>query len=149
VAIRSIFLSLVLILLFARIFGEAAAWLKIPPVMGEMFAGILLGPSLFGWVEPNEIIQKLAEIGLILLLFEVGLDTDLSRLAKRGYKASVVAIVGFVGPGVAVSGACTFCLPGGYHRFPAGRAGRTPGRFGDRRRPHSTGRERKRSRKRV
>jgi Kef-type K+ transport system membrane component KefB len=96
--IGSIFLSLVLILLFARIFGEAAAWLKIPPVMGEMFAGIILGPSLFGWVELNEIIQTLAEIGLILLLFEVGLDTDLSRLAKRGYKASVVAIGGFVAP---------------------------------------------------
>jgi Kef-type K+ transport system membrane component KefB len=98
VEIESIFLSLVLILLFARIFGEAAAWLKIPPVMGEMFAGIILGPSLFGWVEPNEIIQTLAEIGLILLLFEVGLDTDLSRLAERGYKASVVAIGGFVAP---------------------------------------------------
>lgn len=96
--IGPIFLSLVLILLFARIFGEAAAWLKIPPVMGEMFAGIILGPSLFGWVEPNEIIQTLAEIGLILLLFEVGLDTDLSRLAERGYKASVVAIGGFAAP---------------------------------------------------
>ncbi len=96
--VESIFLSLVLILLFARIFGEAAAWLKIPPVMGEMLAGIILGPSLFGWVELNEIIQTLAEIGLILLLFEVGLDTDLSRLAERGYKASVVAIGGFVAP---------------------------------------------------
>ncbi|MEE8320394.1 MAG: cation:proton antiporter [Gammaproteobacteria bacterium] len=95
---ESIFLSLVLILLFARVFGEAAAWLKIPPVMGEMLAGIILGPSLLGWVELNEIILTLAEIGLILLLFEVGLDTDLSKLAERGYKASVVAIGGFVAP---------------------------------------------------
>ena len=94
----SIFLSLVLILLFARVFGEAAAWLKVPPVMGEMLAGIILGPSLFGWVELNDVIQALAEIGLILLLFEVGLDTDVSKLAKRGYKASIVALGGFVAP---------------------------------------------------
>lgn len=94
----AIFLSLVLILLFARIFGEIAAWMKVPSVMGEMFAGILLGPSLLGWVELNEVIQILAEIGLILLLFDVGLDTDVSKLAKQGYKAIVVAFGGFVAP---------------------------------------------------
>ncbi|MDX8387217.1 MAG: cation:proton antiporter [Ghiorsea sp.] len=94
----SIFLSLVLILLFARIFGELSAWFKVPPVMGEMLAGILLGPSLLGWVEVTGIIQALAEIGLILLLFEVGLDTDLTKLAKHGYKASVVALGGFIAP---------------------------------------------------
>lgn len=92
------FLSLVLILVAARIFGEIAAWLKVPPVMGEMLAGIILGPSLLGWVEVNEIIQTLAEIGLILLLFEVGLETDVSRLANRGQKAGVVALGGFVAP---------------------------------------------------
>jgi len=93
-----IFLSLVLILLFARVLGELAAWLKVPPVMGEMLAGIILGPSLLGWVELNDIIQTLAEIGLIFLLFEVGLDTNLSRLVKTGHKASVVALGGFVAP---------------------------------------------------
>lgn len=92
------FLSLVLILLVARVFGELAAWVNVPPVMGEMLAGIILGPSLLGWVELNDIIQTLAEIGLIFLLFEVGLDTDLSRLVKSGHKASVVAIGGFVAP---------------------------------------------------
>ena len=92
------FLSLVLILLFARLFGEAAAWLKVPPVMGEMLAGIIIGPSLFGWVEPSDVLQMLAEFGLILLLFEVGLDTDISRLTNRGDRASVVAIGGFVAP---------------------------------------------------
>ncbi len=92
------FLSLLLILLFARVFGELAAWIKVPPVMGEMLAGIILGPSLLGWVEASHIVHTLAEIGLILLLFEVGLDTDLSRLAKAGPKASLVAIGGFVAP---------------------------------------------------
>ena len=92
------FLSLVLILLFARTLGEIAAWLKIPPVMGEMLAGIILGPSMLGWVEPTEVIQMLAEIGLILLLFEVGLDTDISNLVNKGRSASVVALAGFIAP---------------------------------------------------
>jgi len=92
------FLSLLLILLFARVCGELAAWLKVPSVMGEMLAGILLGPSLLGWVEPTHIVQTLAEIGLILLLFEVGLDTDLGRMAKAGSKASIVAVGGFIAP---------------------------------------------------
>jgi len=94
----SIFLSLALILVFARVFSEVAAWMKIPPVMGEMFAGIVLGPSLLGWVEVNSVLLILSEIGLILLLFDVGLDTDLSRLAKDGGKASVVALGGFIAP---------------------------------------------------
>ena len=92
------FLALALILLSARILGEVAAWLKAPPVMGEMLAGIILGPSLLGIVELNDIIYTLAEIGLILLLFEVGLDTDLSKLSQQRYKASVVALGGFIAP---------------------------------------------------
>jgi len=94
----SFFLSLVLILLSARVLGELAAWLNIPPVMGEMLAGIILGPSLLGWVTLNELIHTLAEIGLILLLFEVGLDTDLSRMLNTGRKSLVVAIGGFLAP---------------------------------------------------
>ncbi len=109
--VGGIFLSLVLILLFARVFSEAVAWLKIPPVMGEMLAGIVLGPSLLGWVELNEVIQVLAEIGLILLLFDVGLDTDISKLAEHGYKASIVAVGGFVAP-FFLGFACSYWLFG-------------------------------------
>lgn len=69
--------------------------------MGEMLAGIILGPSLLGWVQVNELIHTLAEIGLILLLFEVGLDTDIARVIQSGHKAAVVAIGGFVAPLVA------------------------------------------------
>ena len=94
----SFFLSLVLILLSARLLGEAAAWLKIPSVMGEMMAGVILGPSLLGWVQPTEVIKLLAEFGLILLLFEVGLDADISKLISNGKKASIVALGGFIAP---------------------------------------------------
>lgn len=96
--VNSFFLILVLILMGARLFGEVAARIKVPPVMGEMLAGIVLGPSLLGWVEPSGMIQIMAEFGLILLLFEVGLDADVSRLFTTGTKALIVAVGGFVAP---------------------------------------------------
>ena len=96
--IHTFFLYLLVILLTARVFAELASRLQTPPVIGEIFAGILLGPSLLGWIEPVQVIRLLAEIGIILLLFEVGLDTDVRRLAKSGLKAVVVAIPGFFLP---------------------------------------------------
>lgn len=96
--IHSFFLQLVLILATARIFGELAARFKIPSVIGELFAGILLGPSLLHLIGPDQTIKLLAEIGIILLLFEVGLETDIGRLAKTGLKPFVVAFSGVVLP---------------------------------------------------
>jgi hypothetical protein len=54
------------------VFAELATRLKSPAVIGELFAGVVLGPSLLGWVEPTEAIRLMAGIGIILLLFEVG-----------------------------------------------------------------------------
>jgi len=89
---------LLIILLTARVFAELAVRLKSPSVIGELVAGVVLGPSLLGWIEPFEAIKLLAEIGIILLLFEVGLGTDLMRLAQSGWKSVIVAIGGFVLP---------------------------------------------------
>ncbi|MFK5914876.1 MAG: cation:proton antiporter, partial [Woeseiaceae bacterium] len=58
----------------------------------------ILGPSLFGWMEPNEVLKLLAEIGIILLLFQVGLETDVRRLAHTGKKSFIVAVGGLVVP---------------------------------------------------
>lgn len=91
-------LQLVLILVAARVVGEFVSYFKVPPVIGELFAGVLIGPSLLGWVEISPSIQLLAEIGIILLLFEVGLETDVARLASAGIRASVVATAGVVLP---------------------------------------------------
>ena len=96
--VHTFFLVLLAILLAARILGELASRLKVPPVIGELLAGVLLGPSLLGWVEPSTVIRLLAEIGIILLLFEVGLETDILRLVKNGLKPVIVAMVGFVLP---------------------------------------------------
>ena len=92
------FLTLLIILLTARVFAELATRLQAPSVIGELFAGVILGPSLLGWIEPFEAIKLMAEIGIILLLFEVGLETDVKRLVRTGIKSLVVAMVGFVLP---------------------------------------------------
>ena len=92
------FLTLLVILLTARVFAELATRLQAPSVIGELFAGVILGPSLLGWIEPFEAIKLMAEIGIILLLFEVGLETDVKRLVRTCIKSLVVAMVGFVLP---------------------------------------------------
>jgi Kef-type K+ transport system membrane component KefB len=91
-------LQLAAILVAARVASMLAARFGAPSVIGELFAGIILGPSLLGWLEPTEIISLLAEIGIILLLFEVGVDTDLSRLARSGMRSVGVALAGFFLP---------------------------------------------------
>ncbi len=91
-------LQLFLILLFARLLGELAAKKNIPAVLGELTAGILIGPSILGWVQPDFVIKLLADIGIILLLFEVGLETNLYRLFQTGSKPLLVAIGGVVLP---------------------------------------------------
>jgi Kef-type K+ transport system membrane component KefB len=97
----SFFLQLLIILLAARILGEAVARLKIPAVIGEICAGILIGPSLLGWLEPDQTIRLLAEIGIVLLLFEVGIETDISKLMQTGFKPLIAALAGVIVPFVA------------------------------------------------
>ena len=92
------FLYLLVILLTARVFAELATRLMAPSVIGELLAGVVLGPSLLGWIQPLEAIKLMAEIGIILLLFEVGLGTDVKRLVRTGIKPFVVAVAGFVLP---------------------------------------------------
>lgn len=97
-AAHEFFLQLMIILLAARLFGELAARLRAPAVIGELLAGVVVGPSLLGWVPLSEVIKLLAEIGIILLLFEVGLETDLGKLVRTGGRAVLVAVAGFVLP---------------------------------------------------
>ncbi|MCW9048406.1 MAG: cation:proton antiporter [Gammaproteobacteria bacterium] len=89
---------LLIVLITARVFAELAVRLKSPSVIGELIAGVVIGPSLFGWIEPVESLRLIAEIGIILLLFEVGLGTDIKRLISSGQKSTFVAITGFITP---------------------------------------------------
>ncbi len=107
-AIHEFLIGLALILIVARVLAEVAARLGIPSVIGELFAGVLLGPSVFNLVEPTTTVMALAEVGLIMLLFEVGLHTDIDRLARSGGKAIVVALGGFVFPFILTFGLCRY-----------------------------------------
>ena len=95
---HNLLIQIAIVLLASRVFAEAAQRLRAPPLIGELTAGIILGPSVLGWVEPNQVLVFLAEIGIILLLFEVGLGTDMERLVRAGPRASVVAVGGFILP---------------------------------------------------
>lgn len=92
------FLLLAIILISARLLSETVARFGVPSVIGELLAGLLIGPSMLGWVSPDTTMKLLAEIGIILLLFEVGMDTNLGRLARSGSKPYIVAVAGFVLP---------------------------------------------------
>jgi len=104
---HAIFLDLFLILITARILGELFARLGIPSVLGEVTAGVLLGVSVLGWVAPGETLRVLAEIGIVLLLFEIGLETDVQRLVKTGRKSLVIAIFGALFPFASAYLICT------------------------------------------
>jgi Kef-type K+ transport system membrane component KefB len=94
----TIILQIGMILIVARLFGELAAYFLAPAVIGELAAGIILGPSLLGLIEAGDVIQIFAEVGIILLLFQIGLETDIGDLINAGGKSILVAIGGFVLP---------------------------------------------------
>jgi len=96
--IHVIFLYLAILLLFARLTGDIFAKFGIPSVLGEIFVGILLGQSVLGIIPLNDVMRVLAELGIILLLFHIGLEADLKKLKKAGFSATTVAIVGALAP---------------------------------------------------
>ncbi len=97
--VSEFFLKLLVILISAKLFAEAFAYLRLPSVLGEVIAGIIIGPSLLGVIVPDATLYLLAEIGILLLLFEVGLETDIGQMAKVGVQSSLVAVTGVVAPG--------------------------------------------------
>lgn len=107
--------NLLIIILVARLAAELAERIKIPAVLGEIVAGIIIGPSVLGLIDPikhldvADMVLLLGEIGVILLLFQVGLEMDLGEMAKVGKPAFVVAIIGVAVPFAAGFGvAATF-----------------------------------------
>ena len=93
-----VILSLFVMLAAAKIMAEVFERLKQPAVLGEILAGILIGPSLLGWVAPSELITILAEIGVIFLLFTVGLETKPQAIFQVGKRAVMVGVLGVLLP---------------------------------------------------
>lgn len=92
--LRDLFIMLVAAKLLAELFER----LRQPAVAGEILAGILIGPSALGWVAPSEVTNTLAEIGVIFLLFTVGLETKPAAIFRVGKSALLVAVLGVAAP---------------------------------------------------
>jgi Kef-type K+ transport system membrane component KefB len=99
--VSEFFLKLLVILLSAKLFAEVFASLRLPSVLGEVIAGIIIVPSLLGIIVPNATFYLLAEIGILLLLFEVGLETDVGQLIKVGVQSTLVDATGVLLPALA------------------------------------------------
>jgi Kef-type K+ transport system membrane component KefB len=98
---RELLLGLVLVWLVAKLAAEGMERIGQTAVLGELLAGVLLGPGVLGLVHESEALHALAELGVLILLFEVGLESDLDELLKAGLQAALVAVVGVVLPFVA------------------------------------------------
>lgn len=133
VVLAAVLLSLVVVYIASKLGGELSRLLNLPPVLGELVGGVIVGASalhllifpeggaiatdwslmpildgISGGLSPesatsifesqSEIISVLAELGVIILLFEIGLESDLRELTKVGYQAAIVAVVGVVVP---------------------------------------------------
>ena len=89
---------LCLILLFALTGGQIANRCGLPAVIGELLAGIVIGPAMLNWVQPSGLIKSFSDIGVVLLMFLAGLESDLAILKKLWKPSFLVATFGMVVP---------------------------------------------------
>lgn len=94
-------LILAVILLSTKVFGLISERVHMPQVVGALLAGVVLGPSVLGLVQETDFLLKTSEIGVIILMFMAGLDTDLEELKKTGLASFVIALIGVLVPLVA------------------------------------------------
>ncbi len=92
------FRDLAIIMVAAKIMGLAVRKLNVPQVVGEILAGLIIGPSILGFVQQSDFLSQMAEIGVILLMFSAGLGTNLRDMAKTGFTAFLVACMGVFVP---------------------------------------------------
>ncbi len=90
--------DMLLVFVAAKVLAELAQRLKQPPIVGELVAGVLIGPAVLAWIQPNDFLTALAELGVLFLLFRVGLELRDFNLARVGFTALLVAMLGVVIP---------------------------------------------------
>jgi Kef-type K+ transport system membrane component KefB len=91
-------LSMLILFVSAKLMAEAAERLNQPGIVGEILAGVLIGPSVLGWLAPNEFLTAMSELGAMFLLFRVGLEVKASELMRVGRTALLVACCGVAVP---------------------------------------------------
>ena len=104
----SYLLFLAIILLSTKVLGLASSKVKMPAVVGALLAGLILGPSVLGVVEETEFLTMTSEIGVIILMFMAGLETDLQELKETGLASLVIAVAGVIFP--LVGGAAVYMV---------------------------------------
>ena len=92
------FVSIAIIMLTTKILGDMTNKVNMPQVVGALLAGIIIGPSCLGLIEQTDFISKTAEIGVVLLMFTAGLDTDMEQLRKNSVACFVIAAIGVIVP---------------------------------------------------
>ncbi|MDK0695722.1 cation:proton antiporter [Clostridium perfringens] len=90
--------DLALILISTKLFGLITKKVKVPQVVGALLAGVILGPAVLNVLSETEFIQKLAELGVIVLMFTAGLETDINQLKKTGKASFIIAVLGVIIP---------------------------------------------------
>jgi len=107
-------LLLAIILASTKLLGLATEHVHLPQVVGALLAGIILGPSGFGLLESTDFLVKTAEIGVIMLMFTAGIDTDMDELKETGPQACVIAVLGVFVPLLMCGGLYFFFFDGAF-----------------------------------
>src|SRR2546430_1395476 len=84
-------LSMLIVFASAKILAELCERLNQPGIVGEIVAGMLIGPSVLGWIAPDDFLKALSDLGVMFLLFRVGLECKPAELLKMGPMATLVA----------------------------------------------------------
>lgn len=91
-------LDLALILLSTKLLGLVTRKFNMPQVVGALLAGLILGPGMFNVISQTDFIQKTAEVGVVVLMFCAGMETDVAELKKSGKASFVIALIGVIVP---------------------------------------------------
>jgi Kef-type K+ transport system membrane component KefB len=94
----ALLLQMLAVFAAAKLLAEVAEFVGQPAVVGELIAGVLIGPSVLGWVKPNELLTVFSELGVLFLLFQVGLELKDFKLTRVGWDALLIAVSGVVVP---------------------------------------------------
>ena len=105
--------DLALILLSTKVLGLLTKRIHLPQVVGALLAGLILGPAVLNVLHETEFIVQLAELGVIILMFTAGLETNVSDLKKTGKASIIIAILGMIVPLVVGFGVATYFNQGG------------------------------------